>query len=401
MSVLLDLDVAVVGAGAAGLAAATRVRFVKSFEAAPLSAIVLDGGPPGGLLGAATARLVTGPSFSLNAPTLREALLTDMRELEIPVIHSRVVRVDATGDRFELSTLDGTRVRASSVVLATGSRPLGNEFGRLGDGVFVSYKGTSFLAGMLQAARAHAGHLPLAVVTRRPSRLETLLRQVAGPLIVLAPATDLVGLPDDVPEGCLPCDSLRLVEYGGPGLRLALEPAGEMSCGALFLDYLSFQWRPLLPALGFALEEIRPGVPSLDATLQTSHPGLFLAGDVACRQASLASALGDGVTAGFGAYRHAFQAQFGRAPSLFAYRPPAPGTDLTEELPRVRPTDRLRWLVGTARRTGWLAEHDGRTLDAIALATGRGFDQVAAAVATGMREKTLTVRRIPSYEEVA
>ena len=45
-----DIDVVVIGAGPAGLAAATRVRWVKGYHAVPSSVLVVVPGESGGLL---------------------------------------------------------------------------------------------------------------------------------------------------------------------------------------------------------------------------------------------------------------------------------------------------------------------------------------------------------------
>jgi len=348
-------DVAVIGAGPAGMSAAIRVRFVKEHEAMTLSTVLIDPGPVGGLLNAGRTRFVTGPSNLFEAELLLSALQRDVANFNIPVRQARAVRVLRRGDgSFATELLDGSVVRSSAVVLATGSRPLSNEMKWLGKGVFITSRGVSFFPGLLAEAKAFASQAdrgipaldaaPVVVVTNRNVRdLLPAFRGLGHPLLFLVPPGDerkLKGMPGEV----LPAGSWRILRKEGNVLVVSIgEGTAFLSAGAIVLDYISFQRQPLLPEFDFDLMEERPGVPKVDSMLQTSCPGLFLAGDVTCRYASIACALADGVTAGFGAYTHAYSRMYGKEPPLFAYRAPEkPAAYLRLVRPGRRPAARKR-----------------------------------------------------------
>ena len=91
-----DVDVAVLGAGPAGLAAALRVRWVKGYHPIPSSVALIDPGPPGGLA-AIGGCVMTGPSFAGDARATLDPLLRDLEALQIPHIAERVVGLQRKG----------------------------------------------------------------------------------------------------------------------------------------------------------------------------------------------------------------------------------------------------------------------------------------------------------------
>ncbi|MBL6975272.1 MAG: FAD-dependent oxidoreductase [Deltaproteobacteria bacterium] len=340
---MIRTDVAVVGAGPAGLTAAIRVRFVKTFQALSLHATLIDPGQPGGLLRFGGERMLSGPGLRLPAAEVLERLLADQRRLEIPLIKDQVTRLSQQDDRFLLNLETGGQVQAEAVILATGSRPLVDE-DRFSN-VLITYKGTSYLRSILREAAERAGDQPVVVATNRRA---ALLAELYGDLlpegIFLVPEGDRSRLSGFLSGRIIEAGTWRTAESPDGRLELHL-PAGEcLEAGAMLLDYLSFQARPLLPPV-LPQPETKGGTYRLTSELETSLPGLFLAGDVSCRYASLATALGDGVTAGFGAYRHVYRRRFGAEPPLFAYQAPErPQDHLERELPVPTYDLRLRWL---------------------------------------------------------
>jgi hypothetical protein len=393
----VGVDVAVVGAGPAGISAAIRARYVKEFEALPLAVAVFEAGRPGGLLQAGAQRTLTGPSLKMEARTLFNSLLADLRRFEIPVIQERVRRIELLGDgTFLLDCGQGAAFSARSVVLATGSRPLGNELDHFGKGCFITYKGLSFIKPLLEEAAAVPGPGPVAVATNgKGEPLAELFRQASGPWLFLVPPGEEGGA-SSLPGLVVGCSDWLVRERRADGFLLeTTRPDGrtaEHAARAILLDYLSFQGRPLLPDLGFPLERGDNDVPRIDAFLQTSQPGLFLAGDVTCRYASAAGALADGVAAGFGAYRHAYVRLFGREPPLFAYRA---GDDirpwLANELPELTAQTVLLW-VQLPPPAHPRAAASGLSLAAAAKHAGIELEECRSLVLAGMREKKLTIR---------
>jgi len=391
-------DVAVVGGGAAGLAAAIRVRFVKEFEALPLSVALFEPSTPGGLLNAGVRRFLTGPSHNVDTSTLLDGLLRDAEKLEIPVIRHRVTSIAREAERgFLIRFGDTGTAYASSVVVATGSRLLGNELDFFSNGVFVTYKGLSFLSDMVDRAVRHAGDRPLAVATNRNAcSLLPLFAKHECDYLFLVPAGQEEE-PARLPGRVVGCEEWRIAGRKGDGM-FALEAATpgegmlELRAGAILLDYVSFQNSPVMPGFEFELEEERPGVPRVDAHLQASEPGLFFAGDVTCRYASVTSALADGITAGFGAYAHAYTRIFGHSPPLFAYRAgEMPERFFDSELPVLRQRFSLDWLQ--APPVGHpMAGCDGVTLEEASDRTGLPLERIYALVYQAIRDKMVTVR---------
>lgn len=319
-----EIDVAVVGAGPAGLAAAVRVRFVKRYAAVPLTCTVFDPGTPGGLLNAGSDRTITGPGFTMRAADVLSGLLADVKRHEIPVVQEAVSSIARTDRGFVLTTDDGVARHALSVVVAGGSRLLSNELSCFPDGVFITYKGFGFLKGLVEQAARHAGDLPVAVVTnRRLTGYAGLLEALGNRVLYLVPRGEKAGM-ERLPGEVVECARWNIEEKSARGFRIRVVnddgDVSQRSAGALFLDYVAFQLEPLLPDLPAGWKQEPAGVPWVSSYLESSIPGLFFAGDVTCRYASVATALADGVVAGFGAYRHAYKVHFGHEPPLFAYR---------------------------------------------------------------------------------
>ena len=390
-----DYDVAVVGGGVAGLSAAIRVRFVKSMEALPLSVVVFECSTPGGLVRVGQQRYVTGPSFRLDARNILGDLLKDIEQYEIPILRTRITSVGREGEIFVLEGDDGSRTTALSVVIATGSRPLCNELEFLGKGVFITYKGLSFLPLILDEAVLTAGGKTVAVVTNR--RIGALLplfgnRKADFLYLLFPPSRETGGL--TMPGRTVEIAGFEVRKVAG-GFELDVRSLkGEKTveeCGAVLLDYVSFQTEPSMPVCHTNLAQESEGVPKVDSFLASSLPGLYFAGDVTCRYANTAAAISDGVLAGFGAYSHAYRALFGHSPPLFAYRAPeSPGRFLAGELPALTDRYRIRWLQ-TPPPGHPLRNSNGRTVGEAAADSGLSGDKVKDLAYEAIRAKSLTV----------
>lgn len=328
------VDVAVIGAGPAGLAAAVRARWVKGHGAVPFRVAVFDPAPPGGLAGW-KSNMLTGPAWRLD-DEVPGRLLADCVEWRIPVVREAVesVRAEEEGT-FALLTSAGRRVRADAVVLAAGLRRLCDERDAFGSRVSVAFQGAdrfpALLAKAARAARAAGG--PLALVGHGGS-------WALAPLVARAAAeaeVEVVWVLEDEDPGQLGARVARgrLESVGSGedgGIRVRGEDGGEarIAAGHVFIDYYAFEARP---SRWLRWEPDPSRLPSghvrVDREGATDVPGLFAAGDCTGPYYAIARALGDGVTAGLSAWRHVFRGRFGREGSLFAYRPG--GGDLADE----------------------------------------------------------------------
>lgn len=327
-----DYDVAVIGAGPAGLAAAIRARWLKGFDPWPSSVVVFDPGPIGGL-GRWGSCVLTGPGWSLSGAELTERLSADIASLAIPVVRARVTRVEREGPYLVVRT-DGLRVRTLSVVIAAGLRPLANEEAHFPAGVTIAMKGRAHLRALVRRAAELGRARGLVVIgNARTSLLLPLFAETIGGVRthwVIEPSTTA----DPAANGCEPTPwpgpihHARLSSVDGEaeveGVTLD-SPRGALRipCSSVFVDYHAFELEPAISVAGLldlGIRTTRQGFVETDVWSETGAPGIFAAGDVTGRYASTLTALGDGVSAGFGAHRHAFRAKFGVEPDLFAYR---------------------------------------------------------------------------------
>lgn len=304
-----DHDVLVVGGGPAGLAAATRVRWVKGFHVLVGSVGLVESGRLGGLLSWGSC-VLTGPGWAYPGQSLTERLLVDVERLAIPVVHDRVVRIDAEGPLFHTHFASGRVLRSLAVILATGFRPLANEVDYYLRGVRMTFKGYDHFPSLVRSCAKDADGRGLVVIgNAKSAHLQALLdaHSAGAGEVTLVTEERLLAV-----EGEGTVEGVHLAAADGTERRIA--------CAAVLMDYNAMELRPDLQIEGVSPKLDARGFIQVDASMATSIPGLFAAGDITGRYAATLMALGDGVCAGLAAYEYTFEAKFGRPPRLFAYK---------------------------------------------------------------------------------
>lgn len=375
---MYDYDVVVVGAGPAGLAAATRVRWVKGYHALAGSVCLIESGKPGGLLRWGSC-VMTGPGWAYGGEDLAQRLLSDVERLQIPILADRVSRIEREGRLLRTSLRGGRTLRSHAVILATGFRPLANESEYYLRGVRITFKGYEHFPSLVRACVRDADGRGLVVIgNRKTAHLAALLRPIPECRVVdRAELVEVVGL-----------DRVEGVRLRGADGEVETAP-----CGAVLMDYNGFELSPTFDVRGLDIARDERGFVIADSWMRTSEPGVFAAGDITGRYASTLMALGDGVCAGFSAYAHAFEAKLGRAPALFAYAATdAPLPAEPRDLPPLPPDAIPVGLGDAASIPDWV---DGRAT--LAEAAGRLGTTVAAlaeALGPAIAEKAVTVHAI-------
>lgn len=371
-----DADVVVIGAGPAGLAAATRVRWVKGYHALSGSVCLVESGTPGGLLRWGSC-VLTGPGWAMAGEKLAEQLLDEVARLRIPVVAARALSLERHGGLLHTRLHDGRVLRSLAVVVATGLRPLGNEAQYYLRGVRITFKGYEHFPALIRQCAEDAAGRGLVVVgngeTRQLAALLAAHASGAGPVTLLIHGEAVRVLGDARVE------AVEAQSRDGTTHRIA--------CGAVLMDYNGFELRPDYALDGLPLARDPRGFLAFDGFGRTSEPGVFAAGDIGGGYAATLPAFGHGVSAGLSAYAWAFEQKLGVSPTLFAYAPTeGPLPEEPVDLPEL-PADALVVELGRdgQRPVPWAA---GSPVGALQRTHPEALAEAVAA-------RTVTVHRAP------
>jgi len=319
-----DYDVAVIGAGPAGMTAAIRTRWVKSYKSVPCSTVLFDAAGLGGLAKWRSCML-TGPSFHLMGKEVVSRFRQDIEDLEIPLIASRVVKIDFEGPLKTVHTESGKTFRVLSVIIATGFRSLCNEQDYL-QNIAITYMGYEFFEELLNNFFNMAGQQTVVIVgnefTRNLVELIELCNKGRHSVIYLL---DSNAEKPQMPVATGTILHGKILRYEGKdaleGVRVMIKGAGErfLPCTKVLLDYNSYELSPLYEFDVSPFKKDARGFILVDREMRTSIAGMYAAGDITGLYATVGRAIGDGIVAGFSAYKDIFKLKFNKEPCLFAY----------------------------------------------------------------------------------
>jgi len=317
-----SMDVAVIGAGPAGLSAAVRLRWVKVSRGMPSSAIVYDPAPVGGLGLLGRTRLA-GPS----SHSIMSSLIDDAEALQIPFEPYAIDRVEPHGIHWRLMSRGEVMVEARAVVLATGMRRLANEAEFFGRGVTVTYNSYNYLPEHIEMLLA-APHVRNVLVVGN-AKTANILPIFQG---VERPELSLKFLLDEAPSDELAArfggsDTLfgHVMGYsGGDHLERVMcrDTEGHetyLPCNLAFVDYAAFELKPERTLYVPGLARDPRGFVVVERDGSTSLSGIFAAGDATGVYSMALKAFSEGAVAGLTASRYVFMQKFGYDPPLFAY----------------------------------------------------------------------------------
>jgi thioredoxin reductase (NADPH) len=409
-----DYDVLVIGAGPGGIAAAMRVRWVKRYSVVPCNVAIIDPCTPGGLTQMGTC-IMTSPSWIYTDETIRPYLVDDLSRFDVPHLRTRVVSIERHAEMFRVHCSDGSAPSARCVVVCCGMKMLVREPELWNRGVTATSMGIEWAAAKVRNWVQDPKHRRVVFVgSDKLTNLIPLARKCRAAHVdlrfVLEPIVGASPQPPDAEGDTLYGtvlemsgeDALQSVTVQHP---TTLTTTTISDVDLLVVDFLSYEVRPArnFACAGAAIDEA--GFIAVDRKQRTDVPGLFAAGDVTGMPACAGTAIGEGIVAGFEAYRYVYRQKFGAEPPLFAYYGhDAPLEENFEELPRVPDSLGPRLLGPTEdvlsraieRSSADEREPITRTIQAVAAAGGFGHSmaQIAGAAELPQSEVEFAVRRL-------
>jgi thioredoxin reductase (NADPH) len=301
-----DLDVVIVGAGPAGMAAALYTGRAK------LNTVLIDRAGIGGGQLMNTELIEDYPAIkSITGSQMAADMEEQIKEFGVEVTYGEVVGVEARGNRRVVKMEDGTEYVTRTVILTTGGlpRPLGvpgeAEFAKRGVSYCAICDGAFFKGQVLAVVGGGDSAVEEATfLTRYANRVYIVHRRDAWRAQKLLQERALNNPKIE------PIWNTVVEEIGGDGtvkwMRVRDVKSGEMRTlpvGGVFI-YVGF--RPSSGIFGDEFPKDESGFMITDDKMETSAmPGVYVAGDVRSQYVrQISNAVGDATTAAVAATRY-------------------------------------------------------------------------------------------------
>jgi len=334
------IDLAVIGAGLAGLSCAVRGRFVKSAGSYSMATVLFEASETEGGLASLGNIKLTGPGFSMPGKEVVAKLLKDIGDYEIPVLKKGISKIsrDKKNGLFSIEAVDGSVYRSRTVAVCAGMRKLSNEVSYFGKGVKITYMGYDFISSVINSEieRLHEKKfmiygneysknlIDLVIAALEKNNIDI---KTAGPIFLLDTDAESFGK-----ERCFK-KYPSLFKFGGIQKYTGAEKLEAVECeldgknfelklDSLLLDYNSFE---IKPSLSFKILSSKTlfdehGFIAVDRDMKTPVRGLYAAGDITGSYFCASRAISEGVIAGFSAYREVMSQKGVKDHSMFAYK---------------------------------------------------------------------------------
>lgn len=311
-----DVDIAIVGAGPAGLSAAIRLRWLKTMPPLPLSTCLINSGSLGGLARLGNS-ILTSPGLAFPAGELVKRLERDLQKWPLPILSGKVIAVEHRQDHFRLILEDGRELSAVAVIMACGMMDTRNIADFWRQGVVATFGNRENIFTILRKELANCS-APLILGGPHLTKLRKTITDLNPHATLLVPPSGK-SMADG--EGrVIAAELIEIREKEGILSSVILKSAQgitERTVDRVIVEFNSIELeRSQLPR-GIAGQT--NGYMETTGPCQSGTPGLFAAGDCTGPPFAALIALGQGAEAAFAAYRFVHGIKYGKEPALFAY----------------------------------------------------------------------------------